>query len=118
MIQQLMNELNAFVVDTRRELKFSGKSFLVIIKEVTSPSPFAKAMKSYRWTLFLGTGEKGYKILIIETTTISSEEVALLQLEHLFTQGVFRLLNSPIMDHIIKEEYNELSHECISNSSN
>ena len=118
MIQQLMNELNAFVIDKRRELDIKGDSFLVIIKQMIHPSSFAKAAKVYTWKLFLGTGEMGHKVLEIEFSTTTTEEAALLQLEHLFTQGVFRLLHSPIMDHIIKEEYNELSHECISNSSN
>ena len=117
MIQQLMNEINAFVVDKRKELKLNGKSFLVIIKDTKSLSSFAKAAKVYTWTLFLGTGEMGYKVVEVGFSTTCKEENALLQIEHLFTQGVFRLLNSPLMDHIIKEEYNELSNECISNSS-
>ena len=108
-IEDVVESLNQYIEDIRRNKLIEDKSFLVLKRHI-EPSEHFKAYKVAIVEIFVVNGPVNHRLTTHSyqgRLVASQEEDILLDLERQVVKTLFGLVNTDIFDKIVKGEYNE-----------
>ena len=105
-LEDIIEDLNRYLHDTRNELKIENKGHFVLHKQII-PSERIKAYKEFDYTLWYIEGRhKGRSLTLKEVhRAIQGDDRIVECVDNKFIQGLFMFIRSEEFDKILKGEY-------------